>query len=543
MANFRVPVSPEKLRPGRDPAKGNVPSCPSVLANITQLTALSLKDCRFPDEDRLEGLAALTDLQALKIPDTTVLPEVLQKLTSLTLLEIKCSSMTAAPAKYVAARRVAGIPVVVQPVAATMAPQMTNSLQHLSTLQRLQDLRVCIEKLPDADKQAVLGQIQQLPVLQHLDLTLSPTQALLQEPDLGGTFSDITTLESLRVQRGRFDVSSSLSGLTRLTCLTMDTCMLPAKLLLPMTKLQHLHLEKVNIPATLPSSKPPGSASELLAAIHKMMQLTYLALEHCQGTGFNVGAWPASAFGVLTSSTSLQELHVTLHRRWSDRLAATALRAMILGPQAAAAANVNTWDAGDIPPADIWQHIFETDRDLPALRVIKLHVRVPGNDNRFGASLQTIWRRFSNLQILDLQGLVAPGDPIEALFHLPYLQDLTVDCFEVNTLSGPCMPPVRATGLERLAVVGYHGVSEDTLLQLTHLRSLRDLRVDEVEQRPVCDDEEQMRTVFGLHLREKVSVPLTPAASCGSQGKDQTAVPSCDCIELLRGVQLHQKQC
>lgn len=152
---------------------------------ITQLTSLSLQNCSTPEKDFCGGLAALTNLQSLQLSGPYMLPEVLQKLTKLTHLDITCHTLVCGTTLH------------------GMAMTTTkHSCRHLSALQRLEVLKITFAKglrrLPDADRDAVLAQLQQLPVLQHLYLTMAPSKALIHELDFGKPISDLTNLESLQ---------------------------------------------------------------------------------------------------------------------------------------------------------------------------------------------------------------------------------------------------------------------------------------------------------------------------------------------------------
>lgn len=350
--------------------------------------------------------------------------------------------------------------------------------------------------------------------------------------------------------------------------------MFPAKMLLKMANLQRLCLHQANIQrctglalpgqvagqAALPSAGQqvtPAAALDLFAAIGNMTRLTYLALEYCQGSGYDLASWPASSFAALTASSSLQELHFTVWDKQVHQDVTSRLKAVMFGDSVAVmlvpvvGGQPRVTVLTDLmqhmiktPAANIWEHIFPTNKPLPALRVLKLQVPCR---TFFGSTLANVANNCPSLRSVKLQGVMSQADPVELLFTLPQLQSLTVNCLHNGTLwgTGRVHPAALSTRLEHLHITNSHkglnAMSEAGLMQFTALKSLRSLKVDRVLGRPQytvnrtrvqqCGGYELQQGKLTIQKRvatatQKSGSPLEHSISC------PTASTDTDCQQL-----------
>jgi hypothetical protein len=189
---------------------------------------------------------------------------------------------------------------------------------------------------------AVLQQLQQLTYLELAGVELQgpdPASPALQ------LLTVLTRLADLRVRRvGALDelciTASMLSGMCHLTWLALKGVGFEPAALAGKTKLQHLEL----MSRLLEPSVGAAQVAQLLSQLQQQTQLTHLTIEHIRAG--EVGSGDPAAYTALTASSKLQHLNIS----WSEL------------------------------PANVWQYLFPTGRQLPHLTSLNVsYVRqLPG---------------------------------------------------------------------------------------------------------------------------------------------------------------------
>lgn len=143
-----------------------------------------------------------------------------------------------------------------------------------------------------------LQHVKKLPCLGSLTLARPLSSSTQGEAAPGSHFSDLSNLQHLTELKisgiGVAEAGTVLAQLTNMQHLVLTQCFgLHAAALQGLSRLQHLHLDKVHI------------MTELLAALPGLQELTHLSLE-----GSMLDRAPAAAFTALTASSKLAHLRL-----------------------------------------------------------------------------------------------------------------------------------------------------------------------------------------------------------------------------------------
>jgi hypothetical protein len=167
--------------------------------------------------------------------------------------------------------------------------------------------------------------------------------------------------------------ASMLSGMHQLRCLSVGNAVFEPGALAGKTKLQHLALTSCRL-----SSGAAAGAAALLSHLQHMQQLTHLNL-HNTLYGHHI---PATAYLALTASSKLQHLNIG----WCKL------------------------------PADAWQHMFPTGRQLPQLQHLDIwQVRQPSGAPASAPEASRLLSCCPSLQRLRLRGVQCTQEQLTLL--------------------------------------------------------------------------------------------------------------------------------
>ena len=284
-------------------------------------------------------------------------------------------------------------------------------------------------------KGGLAAALHELPVLQHLKVTLDPELAASVLPELqhltyldlycstiinsfsyGGTFLQLlqalTCLVDLQVSGWHYQqyTRNMLSGLCSLTRLALAVQGFDPVALAGKTQLCHLQLPTCSI------AGGAAGIAQLLSQLQHLTQLTHLELARCMQRPARADL-PAASYSALTASSELQ--HLDIHQCFL--------------------------------PAGAWQHVFPAGRQLPHLQSLVID-RVTMNSS-----------------------IAAPGSSLVSC--CPALQLLTMQDLQCSKELLGALPRLsRLTGLQMGVVDGASG--REVLEQLCQLTGLMSLGLD-----------------------------------------------------------------
>jgi len=288
-----------------------------------------------------------------------------------------------------------------------------SSLSALSSLVPLQHLELimgAVVSRPTNDACLPSTLLQHLTELTHL--CLQHADQLLNADSLQHA-SCLVNLQELHITGSSFPLSHSTTpGWSRLTALrkvSIQRASLDPSILQDCTQLHGLALHWVNIVGA-------GGAAALLSLLGRLQQLKSLKFFQPEYD------WPAAAYTSLTASSHLHELAVYI----------------------------------DSLPPGVWQCVFPSDRQLPALRDLTLSAYEWDESHPLPAS-------------------ASGTDDISRLASCcPGLHKITIDVQPGAQLS----PLAKVSGLTSLSVSGLHEEGFESLRALSELVSLQELSVE-----------------------------------------------------------------
>lgn len=290
-----------------------------------------------------------------------------------------------------------------------------SALEHLSTLQQLQELAVSTPDSDDYEDNDADARPFHLPASAVLLAGLPGSLTCLQLRDSNSTVAS-------------FELPPELPQLSGLQVLAVRAGLVPASTLSSLKKLQDLDLDACSM---LPDGDE-GTA-RLLAALARMSKLRTLTLVDCDMPWAGV---PAQAFSALTTASTLQHLAV---------------------------------DFADTPPSGVAQHMFVVGRQLQSLTTLYLEAVHNANeidsdeDHQYIAEWNEVAEGGYFLSAPDLHSIAAA---------CPALETLGVTCALDDGASNSLLQlPLSCTSL---AVGGYTLGDNDAavIAQLTQLQDL-----------------------------------------------------------------------
>jgi len=464
-----------------------------VLACATQLTGLVLEKCTLQPCDSMQGVAALSQLRSLKLRQLPV---------------FDCLAREAAEPGCLATQLVLLTELELDREVFAHEQKFVRNLSSFSSLASVKlDASTLVDDLDDDEgldddeprslQRVVLDQLQHLTCLTSLSLTIDSVPSWHFVPvDVSADVTALTRLQVLELNCAC--LCSPVSSLQALHTLRMSSAghgsvELDAAALLSLPHLQHLDLCGVRLRSRTRSAMQDGAECEaylFLDALAGMQQLTKLALNTCtwgkRYSESSVSQLDPEAFAALTSSSRLQHLCI-IDFDTSESSLDRQLR--YIQPR------------DDTLPRGVWQHVFATGRSLPELKVLIIQ----GGRTRFShETLANLVHRSPKLQTLDLHSVLPPDWNPWLLQQLTGLQELTVDRLKDGQVP-------MLTGLTKLRIFGMGGLSDVGLLQLTALRGLAQLTVDNVK----VYKRKSMKYDKSLHLIRHVSEECrrTPAGT------------------------------
>jgi hypothetical protein len=319
------------------------------------------------------------------------------------------------------------------------------------------------------------GVLQQLQQLTYLELAVVHLQGPDQTSPALQPLTALTRLVDLQLMTCIHKISVTadmLSGMCHLTRLALREAGFEPAALAGKAKLQHLELMSWR----LQRAGRAAGVVQLLSQLQQHTQLTHLDLRDSVRAVEERNP-PAAAYAALTASSKLQHLNIS----------------------------------GSKVPANVWQHLFPTGRQL--LHLTSLSVA-----------------RVKQLP----EGVAAPFEGSRIISCCPNLQSLSMSSLRYSTqqltqlqgLSG--LHTLRlVTGTGRVAPGRASADTAETLLAVCQLTGLRELEL------LVCDNPTQLLVTRLQHLRQ---LPHLTALQFGHEldGPDEFFMQEVSCIPLGR---------